>query len=416
MVRWCTDVTRRCNTRAQHPLTAQLPSTHCSRCAVFMIALLVCLVAEACPFCGVVAEPLAWKRDTAACVAVGEPDGATSIGVDGLPRRSFRVLSVLAGAGIASGDSVIARPESPSEGTAVLFGRREGENEATLIWSAIAADEALLAHVVTAPRTDRPAVERLDWFAARLHHPDALIADDAFAEFGIAPFAAVRDAADSFDVAALCAQVIEPLGDQRKRGFFGLALGLAASRATDPLEREAARMVLREAIAAPADDFRAGFDGMLAGLLVAEGEEGLDFIESLGLLGRSDSIEGGAPIPRPVDQRHLLSALRFAWESLSDSIPRSRVAAATRELLRWPVVAADAAVDLARYGDWSAVDVVAELWSSLGREDPLVRRAVAGYLFACPEPIARKRLEAIRRQDPLAAEAALEAARFPLAR
>jgi hypothetical protein len=372
-------------------------------------------VAEACPFCGVVAEPLAWRRDAAACVAVGEPAGAPSIAGDGLPERPFRLLAILRGDCGDAGSVVKARPESPAEGTAILFGR-ETAGDGPRSWAAIAADESLIAHVATAPATDRPAAERLRWFAPRLDHSDPRIADDAFAEFGIAPFEAVREACDAFAARRLAERVADPLGDQRKRGFFGLALGLVAVRTRDPREREAAIAVLEQAVAAPGDDFRAGFDGLLAGLLVAEGEAGLDRIESLGLFGRSP--KGGAPrtAPRPVDQRHLLAALRFAWESLPESIPRGRIGAATRRLLDAPVVAADAVVDLARYGEWTAVDAVADLWNSTGRDDPLVRRAVAGYLSACPRPEAGKRLDTILHDDPLAARAALEAARLPLGR
>ena len=41
-------------------------------------------------------------------------------------------------------------------------------------------------------------------------------------------------------------------------------------------------------------------------------------------------------------------------------------------------MAADATVDLARYEAWQPVGEVAALWGTLGRDDPLVRRAVAG--------------------------------------
>ena len=163
---------------------------------------------------------------------------------------------------------------------------------------------------------------------------------------------------------------------------------------------------LRAGITAPADDFRAGFDGLLGGLLVAEGSPSLDEFERLGLF---------APTARPVDQRHLLAALRFAWESLEEAVPRERVAAATARLLDAPVVAADATIDLARYRAWDPIEIVAGLWETLGRDDPLVRRAVAGYLSACPLAAARMHLDRLRAADPERLAAALAAARSPLA-
>ena len=184
----------------------------------------------------------------------------------------------------------------------------------------------------------------------------------------------------------------EPAIDQRRRGFYGLALGIAADRTADASVRAICLDALHAVIAEPANDLRAGFDGILAGLLVAQGGEGLENLRSRGLFAANT---------RPVDARHALAALRFAWESLADRLPRDLVATATADLLLNPAVAADCAIDLARYGRWNDVDRVAALWETLGRDDPLVRRAVAGYLAACP-------LDAARRQRERLAAASLE--------
>lgn len=355
---------------------------------------------SACPFCGVVGESLAERRDRSACVAIAEPAGPVGRDAEGFAEQPFLPLRTLRGQACAEA-AVVARVPGEMSGTALLFGSRRRDG-AALEWSAVAADEAVIGHVAEAPAIDVDAHERLVWFAARLEHPDPVIAADAFTEFGLAPFDAVRRAAVAFDAAKLRGWVRDGAGDQRRRGFYGLALGLVA--AARPTEREASIAVLRGAVAAPADDFRAGFDGLLGGVLVAEGEAGLAWISEQGLFGEA---------ARPVDQRHLLAALRFAWEELAATIPRERVVAATRRLLAAPVVAAEAVVDLARYRDWTAVDEVAGLWDRLGADDPLVRRAVAGYLTACPQPRARQQLDAIRGRDPQRLEAALEAARFP---
>jgi hypothetical protein len=217
----------------------------------------------------------------------------------------------------------------------------------------------------------------------------------------------VRAAAGGFDAARLRAWVREPGIDPARRGFYGLALGLVAATTNDAETRRVAIETLRDAAAAPADDFRAGFDGILGGLLVADGEAGLDWIEGRGLL------DAAAARARPLDQKHLLAALRFAWECLAGTVPRPRIVAATRALVPSPVVAADAAIDLARYEAWDAADDVAALWDGLGRDDPLVRRAVAGYLAACPTPAGRWHLEAIRARDPERLAAALAASALP---
>jgi hypothetical protein len=360
--------------------------------------------AHACPFCGVVGESLATRRDAADVVAVGEAEGAAAAGPDGFPVQAFRIDQLLRGTLPAGMTTTTARVDGPVSGTALVFG---STSDGPLRWSAIDANESLLGYAADAPATSLAAAERLRWFARWLEHPEPAIAADAFTEFGLAPFEAVRDAADAFDADALASWINEPGIDARRRGFYGLAAGIVAAHAADAATRGRLREALDAAIDAPADDFRAGFDGLLGGLLVAEGTAGLDALERRGLF---------APTARPLDQRHLLAALRFAWESLGDTIPRDRVAEATARLLASPAVAADAAVDLARYGAWANVDDVARLWETLGRDDPLVRRAVAGYLAACPLPIARAHLERLRAADPVLLNAALEAARGPLAR
>lgn len=368
--------------------------------------MVVAISAEAagCPFCGVVGRSLAERRDAAELTVVAEPAGEPGRDPSGIAIQPFRVLTVLRGRA-APPETATARIESPSKGTAILFG--ESDDAAAgkpMRWTAVAADETLIGHVAAAPASGDPADTRLRWFVARLEHPEPAIAEDAFTEFGQAPFEAVRNVADAFDPAKLRQWVAGSGVDERRRGFYALAVGLTATTAKHAAERDASVDILRKSVLAPADDFRAGYDGLLAGLLVAEGPRGLDVIEQAGLL---------RPEARPVDQRHLLSALRFAWESLSDSIPRSRIAKATARLLAAPVVAAETTVDLARYREWDHARSVAGLWDTLGGDDPLVRRAVAGYLVACPRPEAKNLLEAIRSRDPDRLREAITASALP---
>ncbi|MFM9196052.1 MAG: hypothetical protein ACKOWG_09975 [Planctomycetia bacterium] len=380
---------------------------------ILLVAAWSCAVAEACPFCGAVGQSLAQRRDQAAAVAVGEAVGDAATDPSRIPTQRFRLDQLLRDDGRAAvaGETVTARVVGRVAGTAVLFGTdaTPPADDATpaLAWSAVAADETLLGHVVAAPATSRPAAERLRWFAERLEHPDAAIASDAFTEFGLAPYDDVRGAAAAIDPARLREWVAEPGIDARRRGLYGLLLGVVATTTQDPAEAIACIDALHRTVSAPADDFRAGFDGLLAGVLVAEGERGLAFLRTRGLFDRA---------ARPLDQRHLLAALRFAWESLADTIPRGRIESATAELLTSPAVAADATVDLARYRAWEAVPLVSGLWDRLGGEDPLIRRAVAGYLAACPLPAAKRELERIRAADPLRLEQALAAAALPAAR
>lgn len=369
-----------------------------------LLAVTMGSVVSACPFCGVVGQSLAERRDEAAVVAVGEATGDVVADAAGRAAQPFRVHQILRGAddGLVAG-AVAAEVVAPVTGTALLFAAADGGHPRR--WSAVAADEALLGYVVAAPASNRPPAERLRWFAARLEHPDRAIAEDAFTEFGRAPYAAVREAGDAFDCDTLRGWVAEPGIEPRRRGLYGLALGIVAAITPDVATRAAAVATLRAAIDTPASDFRAGFDGLLGGLLVAEGPAGLDWLE--------ETIGLGAARARPADQKHFLAALRFAGEELTAEVPRSRIVTATTRLLASPVVAADAAIDLARYQAWDHAAAVAALWDELGDDDPIVRRAVAGYLSACPRQEAKEALDNIRRRDPDRLAAALAAAALP---
>ncbi len=356
--------------------------------------------AAACPFCDVVGRPLAERRDEAAVVAAGEAAGQARE-ADGVVSQPFVVQSLIRGGGVVAGEPLTARVAGPMTGTALLFGDDAGRFEA------VAADETLLGYVAAAPLAEAAAAGRLAWFARWLEHPNRAIAEDAFLEFGVAEFAAVVAAARALDAAKLRDWVAEPAIDQRRRGFYGLALGIVARRAAeggDDTEATTCLAALERALVAEGTDLRAGYDGLLGGLFVARGAPALDWLHAHDLLG-ADTRVG--------DAHHVLAALRFAWEELADSVPRAEVATAAARLLANPAVAADVVVDLARWQHWESVADVAALWDRLGRDDPLVRRSVAGYLSACPLEQAGVEVARIAAADPAAWANAVTAAGLP---
>ena len=367
-----------------------------------VLLILPAISSEACPFCGPVGDSLARRRDTAGFVCIAEAEDRARPDASGLLAGTFRVIQVLPDTpGRIDGEPptlVAARVAAPVEGTAVLFGSTDSPPR----WTAVAADETLLGHVVTAPAITEPVGERLAWFAARLEHPEPAIADDAFAEFAVAPFPAVREAAAALAARPLEGWVADPATDQRRRGFYGLALGIVVAEGSSGGTRLSSAP-LRTALETAGGDFRAGADGLRAGILVADGSAGLVWL-----------VDRAGP-DRPVDQRQLLAALRFAREYLIGTIPPARISAVTAELAQSPAVAALAIIDLARAEAWDAVDAVARWWDAAA-DDPLIRRAVAGYLVACPSAAARDHLERIGREDPAGLAAARAAADLPLGR
>jgi len=332
-------------------------------------------VASACPFCDVVGRSLSERRDQSAVVAIGETNGTAVLRNDSVLYQPWQIMKVIRGTFQQTSDIISARVEKTEEGTGIVFGDSVGTEG--LQWSAFVADELVMSYLVEAPPL----------------------------EFGLASFEAVESVAGSFNAGKLKLWVTELGIDERRRGFYGLALGLVAAQTPDQIERASAIEILHEAIEKPSNDFRAGFDGIMGGVLVAEGESGLDYLIALGF---------SKPSARPVDQRHFLTALRFAWESLFDAIPREQIIDTTATMIHSPVVSKAAIIDLARWQAWSYARDVASLWDSLGDEDPLIRRAVAGYLIACPKSISQSFLEDIRSRDPERLELAIEASRLPI--
>jgi hypothetical protein len=268
-----------------------------------------------------------------------------------------------------------------------------------LHWQATAIEEAGFAYLAKLPSARQPAAERLRYAVRFLEHADPLVAADAYLEFGHAPYDEVRQVADAFSQEKLRRWIADPGVAGERKGFYALALGLAQA----PNERETNAALLAKQIAAPADDFRAGFDGILAASLLLSGERGLAEIEER-ILSNPKSRDG--------DVRHALSALRF-YHDFGREIPPARLAAALHPLLSRPEFAAAAIVDLARWQDWTQLDRIADLYDAPKFDTPAVREAVVGYLLVCPEREAKARLADLRTQDPKGVAAAeAGAARF----
>ena len=253
-----------------------------------------------------------------------------------------------------------------------------------------------LAHRICA----RSRAQRLAYFAKYLEHADPLVAEDVFLEFGHVPYDVVAQAAAVLPAEKLRRWIVDTKVPGERKGFYGLALGLTAQGD----QRAANLALLKRLVEAPTPvggDFRAGFDGILGGYLVAKGAEAIEAITKR-ILANPQAAVG--------DARHAQRALRFYFE-FGPAADRPAIAAATEHLLDRPAEAAEAITDLARWRQWSALARVAELYEGRENSDVATRRAVVGYLLACPMPQASEALRRLRQRDPegvAAAEKALQ--------
>lgn len=352
-----------------------------------------------CPFCTALGPTLSQRRDEADIALLGEIERVAA------GDWTVRVHHVLRGDAQLKGKTVAIPASSrdsrspsasglPAEVGSLLvaFGKREQvspEQQPTDIdrWSCLTLNEASYGYVARLPDGKQPVDERLGYFAHYLEHADPLIAEDAYGQFALAPFSDLLVAADRLCFDSLRRWLGDARVPQARKGFYGLALAVAGG---EPRRANAANELWR-AIIEPADDFRAGFDGLVGGYLLAAGTPGLERIERRFLDDRP---------ARPGDARHVMAALRFYHEdalaAIEDGIAAERIERAYRRLLDRPELAAAAVVDLARWEAWDALAEVVALFGRPGYDDPAIERAVFGFLLSAPSPTARRELRRLK--------------------
>ncbi len=349
--------------------------------------------ASSCPFCVAVKPTLSQQRASADVVVFGELIAARQ------REQVFRVHHVIKGEPMVGDAESLTVPADVARevGTlAVLFGAgSEALALEEMRWSTVTMNETSLGYFIQAPPDRAPATKRLAYYARFLQHRDSLIAEDAYLEFGHAPFADVVRVVDHLPSEKLRAWIADLNIPQERKGFFALALGFP--RSPDIQAENAA--FLREIILMPASDFRAGFDGVIGGYLLATGEAGLELIEQH-ILENPDAAEG--------DLRHVAGALRAYYE-IGKTVPPRRLARSVRLLLARPSLAARAIIDLGRWEDWGALPEIVDLYDPAIRPTVALRRAIVGYLMTCPLKEAEEALAALREGDP---QGVSEAERF----
>jgi hypothetical protein len=337
--------------------------------------------AGACPFCPALKPTLAQRREGAVVVALGE-----CVKKEGSQAR-FRLHELLKGESRLGGRrqlELTTTADLKAGSLAVLFGEAESK-QSELSWSLVPMEEQSYAYFAKAPTLRVEVSKRLRYFAQYLEHADGAIAEDAYAEFGHASYDEVAAVAGVLDQAKLRRWLTDVNVPETRKGFFGMALGLAK----DDSDRRANERLLEQLILEPAPDVRAGFDGMLGGYLLLAGEAGLAKIERRFLANPKAAVG---------DVRHAMTALRF-YHDYGPQTAQGRLKASLRHLLARPEFAAAAIVDLARWQDWDALERIVSLYGQ-EKSDLAVKRAIVGYLLVCPNEQAALDLERLRRSDP----------------
>ncbi len=291
--------------RRNHSASCILQSAICNRFLVAVIAFQIGLTspALACPFCTAVKPTLAQQVDSANVAFLGECTEVHPI--TSIPRGDFSVRHPLHGKELLTGLQAvqIKSAQDIKPGTlALILGTGDQETPLEkLDWQCVSLTEVGFAYVARFPDSRSSVEERLKYFARFLESADPLIAEDAFLEFGHAPYDKVMQVGNILSAAKLRDWMVDSNVPAERKGFYGLALGLTANGSG----RTANLALLKKLVAAdvaPGGDFRAGFDGVLGGFLIADGRRGIDQITER-IVTNPKAAEG--------DVRHRANGLAF---------------------------------------------------------------------------------------------------------
>ncbi|NOZ41406.1 MAG: hypothetical protein GXP24_14450 [Planctomycetes bacterium] len=389
------------------------------------LTMLVCATwqsgALACPFCSAVSQTLTQEIAGADVAVIARliklpPETDSNGDSAGLNlddpdsgMAEFEVLETIRGEDIAGG-----APAKGSTIQVVYFGSGASdskEQQKKFLISGIAGKK--IDWTTPLPLTERgieyikalgslpeKGAARLAFFLAYLEDEDPLLAQDAYDEFGRAPYEEVIAVGDQIDRPKLIGWIEDSqVGPTRRRlyltmlGICGQAEdvvflesllqydyqqmkpGLSATLAIMAQNGPAMGVsVLNEMVKADVRRKRQCLDALIAAYLKLKGPAGLPLIEEQFLTN---------PAAEYTHVYAAVMALRFHGEE-TDSLPRERLLQTVRLLLNNTDIADQVIPDLARWEDWSVLERLVTMFKD-SEEGAWVRQPVISYLLAATE-------------------------------
>ncbi len=277
------------------------------------------------------------------------------------------------------------------EVTAVYFGditksRRfmlSGVEPPNLQWSSLPLNPRAEDYVVAVSNLDEEdATERLRFYMDFLQDEDTMLSRDAYDEFAITPYEAVRKLKPDMDHRQLVTWIQDPeMSADRKRLYLTM-LGVCGDETDLPMLEGMLRSTQKSA--------RTGLDALIACYLTLAGEEGLPLVDELFL--DNDTA-------KYADTYAAIMAVRFHGTE-GDVIARSALIESLHYVLERKDLADLVIPDLARWEDWSQIARLKKLFVEADQDNNWVRVPVVLYMKACPLPEAAEALEELSEIDP----------------
>ena len=335
----------------------------------------------ACPFCNAVSQTL--RQEMAAMdsvvIAISTQDASERDAETG--KLMMKVVQVLKGGDLVQvGDEL----EAIYYGD-VTKGRRfmlSGVDPPQLQWSCLPVTERAETYIGKMNALEDDDLVRLKFYYQFLQDEESMLARDAYDEFAIAPYDAVKKLAPEMDHDQLIKWISDPeMPTDRKRLYLTL-LGVCGGK--DDLS------MLEKMLRSTSKSSRGGLDAMIACYLTLGGESGLGLINELFLANKQASY---------ADTYQAIMAIRFHGTE-GDVIPRSALVESLHHVLDRKDLADLVIPDLARWNDWSQINRLVNLFETADPENNWVRVPVVNYLRACPLDSAKDALKKIEKIDP----------------
>ncbi len=335
---------------------------------------------RACPFCSAVSQTLRQEMEVMDAIAIAEATEQT-VRDEVTGQVQLKVLSVL------KGDTLV----KPEEQIKVVYygtiqpGRKfmvSGADPKDIQWACLPITEVSEKYLLEVAKLSDDPLERLKFYQPYLQHPDGMLNRDAYDEFAISPYAVLQQLKPFIDHDQLVSWVQEPeLAADRKRLYLTM-LGICGEKQDLPMVAEMLRSTQGST--------RGGLDALIACYLVLSGEQGLPMIDELFL---------DNPKAPYADTYAAIMAIRFHGTE-TDIIPRSSLVMSLHHILKRKDLADLVIPDLARWGDWSQIDRLVQLFTEAEPGNNFIRVPVVNYLRACPKPEAAEAIEKLKAIDP----------------
>lgn len=363
--------------------------------ALSMLSLLVVpgsVEAEVCPFCSAASQTLRQESLSMDAVAIAHLVSDGRIDIDG--NATFEIERILRGNSLLEVgqtiDVVYFGPGKSDKKFLLL-----GVDPRNLVWSSpLPLSVEAVRYVEAIQSLPDDPVARLDFYQKHFEHADSLLARDSYDEFALAPYEDVKKLKDKMDRKQLLTWIRDPMKSPDRKRLYYTMLGICG------LPEDAEEF--EDMIESQDPERRAGLDALIAAYLMIKGSDGLKLIDEQFLANRKASYP---------DVYSAVMALRFHGTEV-EVLPKEEILKSMRHLLEAPDLADLVIPDLARWGDWSQIDRLTELFKSANEDNSWVRVPVVNYLRACPLPEAQGKLEELEKIDPKAVKRA--ATFFPI--